>query len=245
MLHIIICEDDLRQREQIESIVKTYITTQKYDIKLALSTPTPIEVLDYINAHPSEQRLYFLDVDLHHEINGIALGSKIREVDQFAKIVFITTHDEMAHLTFKHKIQAMDYIIKGDQDNISSRTAACLKTAYDRYQKELSEQIKYFTVNVHGEVFHISHDEILFFETHPTINRRMILHTESGKLDFRGMVGKIAEHSPEFYLCHKSFVVNISKIKSINKLAKEIRMVNDEIVPVATRKMPELLQLVK
>ena len=171
---------------------------------------------------------------------------KIREANhQFAKIVFITTHEDLAHLTFKHKVQAMDYIVKNNLDSILSRTTACIKEAYARYQKELSEQIKLFAVNIHGEVFHIPHDEILFFETHPTISRRMILHTESSKLDFRGMIGNVAEYSPKFFLCHKSFVVNISKIKSINKLAKEIKMVSGEIVPVSTRKMAELLRLVK
>ena len=77
MLNIIICEDDLRQREQVESIVKTYIATQQCDITLALSTANPTEVLNHMRSHPDKQKLYFLDVDLGHELlSGIELGAK-------------------------------------------------------------------------------------------------------------------------------------------------------------------------
>jgi len=244
MLNIIICEDDLRHRMWIESVIQKHIVEKKHDIKLALSTVDPIEVLDYMEAHPGEQRLYFLDVDLQHEINGIALGAEIRKADQFAKIVFITTHDEMAHLTFQHKIQAMDYIIKDYTDDITQRIAECISKAYQLHQKELSGEAKSFVVNTNGTLWHIPYDDILFFETSPSTGKRLILHTEDGEIDFRGIISDVAKLVPEFYRCHQSFIVNPSKIIRVDKATKEVEMANGKIIPVAVRKMAELLRLV-
>lgn len=245
VLHVLICEDNLQQRVQIDSIAKEHIAKKDYDMQISLSTADPTVLLDHLREQPKEHALYFLDVDLQHTINGIELGAKIREDSQHAKIVFITTHDEMAYLTFRHKIDAMDYIVKGQPQKMKLRIEECIDAAYERHQEELSAQEKYFTINMHGEVFNIPHDDIFFFETHPTIKKRIIMHTVDGPFDFRGMIGTIEEHHSEFFLCHKSFVVNVSQIRSIDKMAKQIQMVNGDVVPVATRRMPELLLLVQ
>ena len=50
--------------------------------------------------------IYFLDVDLKSDINGIKLGSKIREKDTRGFIIFTTTHLEMSYFAFKYKVEA-------------------------------------------------------------------------------------------------------------------------------------------
>ena len=52
--------------------------------------------------------------DLGADINGINLGEEIRQLDPTGYIIFITTHAELSHLTFKYKVEALDYIIKDD-----------------------------------------------------------------------------------------------------------------------------------
>jgi len=246
VLHILICEDNLEQRIQIENYVNQYIAAKNVDVKLVVSTANPTEILNYLIEFPDKRALYLLDVDLQHDtLNGIELGAKVRETDQLAKVAFITTHSELAYLTYKHKIKAMDYIVKSTPKEIELSVIECISTAYRLYLEEQSEQMKCFTVNVFGEVISVPHDDILFFETHPQISKRMILHTKSSKLDFRELISNVINLAPEFYHCHKSFVVNTNNIRAIDKVARKATMVDGSHVLIATRKMPDLLKRVK
>jgi len=245
MLNILICEDDMMQRTFITSVVKGYIAAEDNEMHLALSSNDPVQVLAYTKAHPNRQGLYFLDIDLHHdEMNGIDLGAKIREIDSVAKIVFITTHSELAHLTFKHKINALDYIVKDKPEEIETRIQECIKEAHKRYQQEKQEQMKYFKVDANGEVWNIPYGDILFFETHVDKRHRVILHTENGKIDFRGFLSEIEKLTPEFYRSHKSYLLNIDKISYIDKLTKEAVMQNGKRAIIAQKRISELIGVI-
>ena len=244
MMHILICEDDIGQRTHIESAVKKTIATENVKMKLILSSGDPINVLAYLEAYPNKRGLYFLDIDLqHNELDGIKLAIKIREADPSAKIVFITTHSELAHLTFKYKVAALDFIIKDEAIDIGKRVRECMLIANERYLQEKSAQPKYYKVNANGEVWNVPLDEILFFETHSNIKQRVILYTENSKLDFRGILRDIEKHVPEFYRCHQSYIVNPAKIVHIDRAAKVITLVNDTELFVAKQKISELARM--
>ena len=245
MMHIVICEDDLRQRTHIESIVVKHIATENVEIELILSSGDPTEVLAYLQAHPDKRGLFFLDIDLQHsEMDGMKLATIIRETDPYAKIVFVTTHSELAHLTYEHKLQAMDYIIKESSDDVETRTIQCVLSAYERYLTEKSELIRYFKVDANGEVWSIPHDDILFFETNSKVRHKIILHTEDSKLDFRGVLNEIEQQIPNLYRCHKSYLLNLEKIAKIDKVTREAVMVNGGRVHIAEKKMAELGRMI-
>ena len=121
MLSIFICEDNQSQRERMEAIVRNYILIENYSMELTLSVGSPSELLDYLEVHPAKNALYFLDVDLQHEMNGILLAFELRKLDAFGKIVFITVHAELSYLTFKYRVEALDYIIKSSKNDIANR----------------------------------------------------------------------------------------------------------------------------
>jgi len=246
MLHILICDDNLQQRTHIESVVTKHIDTEDVEIELILSSSNPLEILDYLKVHPDKRGLYFLDIDLQHdEMDGMKLAAIIRETDPLAKIVFITTHSELAYLTSQHKLNAMDFIAKERPEDIEVRTIECIIAAYKRYLEERSGQVKYFTIDADGEIWSIPHNDILFFETHGKIRHRIILYTENDKLEFRGFLGEIEKLVPEFYRCHKSYLLNLSKITYIDKLAKEAVMPNGQRVHIAEKKMSELVKAIE
>jgi len=246
MMHILICEDDIGQRTHIESIVKKTITTEDFKMKLILSSGNPMDVLAYLKAYPDKRGLYFLDIDLqHNELDGIKLGKIIRETDPLAKIVFITTHSELAHLTFQHKLSAMDYIVKGSPKEVEMQIIECILLAHERYLEKKSELMRHFTLNANGEVWNIPYSDILFFETHPKITERMILHMTNSEIDFRGTIGKIAALVPEFYRCHKSFLVNPEQILRVDKVMRQAEMTDGSFVHIAAKKMSTLMGMIR
>jgi len=243
MMHILICEDDFEQRTHMEHVVGKHISDN--EMELILSSEDPAEVLAYLKTRSNKGGLYFIDIDLKNdEIDGIELGVKIREADPFAKIVFITTHSELAYLTFQHKINAQDYIVKDSPEKVETKMIECMMEAYDRYQNEKSDDTKNFMVDANGEVWNVPYDEILFFETHPKIRHRIILHTENGKLEFRGFLSEIEKLDSEFYRCHKSYLLSINKVAYIDKKTKEAVMQNGARAHIAQKKMAEMVGIV-
>ena len=243
MLSVFICEDELNQREYMESIVSKHVAAESCNIELVLSTGVPTDILDYLKKYPHKNGLYFLDVDLQHQMNGIDLAAEIRDIDFSAKIVFVTTHAELSYLVFTHKVEAMDYIVKNRPESVEKRVLECIFVAYKRYLNDKVSSRKRYQVKAGGQVWNIPFDEILFFETNPAIPHKIILHMEDNQIEFRGSVSDVAKVSPDFYRCHKSFVVNTKNIQRIDKPKREVEMINGEIVPATIRKIPELVKI--
>jgi len=246
VLHILICEDDPGQRSHIESVVRKSIDEDSCDKKLVVSTDDPTRILDYLKTHPCKRSLYFLDIDLQHdELDGLKLAAIIRESDPYAKIAFITTHSELAYLTYEYKLKAMDFFIKERLSEIEKWIEECINTAYARYLEEKTAFTKHFRVDANGEIWNIPHDDILFFETNSRVRHRVILHTENSKIDFRGFISEVEQRVPTFFRCHKSFLVNLDKISYIDKVSKEAIMVSDRRVSIAEKKVNKLLNILE
>jgi two-component system response regulator AgrA len=234
MLPIFICEDDPRQRQQLELNIRNYLITEDLDMNLVLSTDNPETLLEYLRENSEITGLYFLDVDLNHTMSGIALASKIRDFDDAGKIVFVTTHGELSYLTFTYKVEAMDYIIKDKPEEINRRVRECIDVTYKRYISDHHSRKMRFKIKVGDRIRSINYDDVMFFET-SIVPHKIILHMANGQLEFYGSIKDLEEQHECLYRCHKSFVVNKNNIKSIDRSKREIEMINDETVMVSVR----------
>jgi two-component system response regulator AgrA len=240
MLHIFICEDNERQREDLERMVKNYILIEDLDIKFAMSTNDPQVILNYLNENPEVIGLYFLDIDLQHKMTGFVLGTKIRERDVFGRIVFITTHGELMYLTFIHQIEAMDYIIKGQEFNdIATRVGQCIKVAYQRYLNEKKSSTQFFKVTVANKTRVFPFSDIMFFTT-SVKPHKLSLHLENSHVGFVSSMKEVEGYSPLFVRIHNSFIVNIENIKTIDRANRELEMINGEKCLISVRGLKEL-----
>lgn len=239
MLSVFICEDDTAQRERMEKIITNFIMIEEFDMRLVLSTANPYDVLTYLEKEPDTRGVYFLDVDLGQDINGIQLGSAIREKDIDGKIVFVTTHSELLVLTFTYKVEAMDYIVKDNTDDLQQRIYEALLQAQKHYHapnKQEEERIK-LTIGNQIRVFPLS--EVMFIETSPTPHK-LVLHLTNSTIEFYGKIAEISQLSDSLVNSHKSYVVNTKNIATIDKTSREIIMKNGEHSLYSVRKFKQI-----
>jgi two-component system response regulator AgrA len=238
MLSVVICEDNSVHRDKLKNIIENTILREELDVSIALSTEKPEEVIDYVSKS-STPLIYFLDVDLKNDMNGIKLGEKIRECDPLGFIIFTTTHMEMSYLAFKYKVEAMDYIIKEDED-FKQRVISCLMRAYNTYYKEDLKE-GYITIKEDMRIINIKLSDILFIETTGTAHKIKV-HEENRQIEFYGNLKDIQEKlTSNFYRCHKSYIVNKDKILEIDKKSNKIIMTDGEECYVSFRFMRGLL----
>jgi len=242
MLHVFICEDQPKHLAHLIEVVTEYILTAGRDIQLTLSTDNPTEILDYLSSNPDTTGLYILDVNLRHEMSGIDLASKIKGKNLNSMIVFVTTHSELAYLTFSQKVDAIDYIIKDAPKLVKERVIECLGKAYEQYIHNKTSNRKYYTVKSGGEFWSIPLDEILYFETHLSVRHRVILHTRNGQIEYRSLISEIAGKEPEFIRCNKSYVVNTMNVSCVDRANMVIVMTNGAKVPLTASRMKNLIE---
>ena len=239
MLKIFICEDHIQYQKHLEKFLNDYIALKDLPMKVSMSTNDPYLLLQHLQENPQQRGIYFLDVNLRRELNGIELAREIRKIDLYGKIIFITAFDELSHLAFRYQVEALDYIAK-DSENINTRIQECLETAYDHYLNFAYKEC--FTVNTGGTLLKIPYDEIAYFETHYK-SHRVILNSKNKRIDFNGTLKEIEKKSINFFLCHRSFLINLKHITSFNKSNRLVLMSNGLSIPVSRNKIKGLEKL--
>lgn len=240
MIKIFICEDNKEQKEKFKDIISNIILIENYDMEIELVTDDPYMILDNLKNN-TVAGLYFLDVDLRSDINGIQLAEQIRKYDPRGFIVFVTTHAEMSYLTFMYKVEAMDYIIKDNYKNIGDRIKACIENALDKYKTKSSELQKVFSVKVDDRIINVDFNDIIFFETSTTIHK-VILNSTSRQVEFYSNMKEVEDMLDErFCRCHTSFIINKDKIKEIDKKNRIVYMITGDECLVSTRGLKKLL----
>ena len=137
----------------------------------------------------------------------------------------------------------MDYIIKGHPDVMAKEVRECIDLAYNRHSSALSEA-EYFQVKSADGVQRVPLDTIMCFEVNHAISHRLILHTHSERLEFRGALRDVEGLSPDFFRCHKSYVVNMKNIRRVKRTQRtgEAEMTNGMVVPVGETKIAAVVK---
>ncbi len=247
MIEVFVCDDDISQKERITKCVTNTILIENLDMKVALSTTNPFDIIAYLK-NSTATGLYFLDVHLNTDINGINLAEQIREYDPRGFIVFITTYSETLYLTFEYKVEAMDFIIKDDWNKIYTKVHQCILNAHKKYNSKSTESQKKFTFQTNEKkLISLEYDNILYFETSKTAVHKITVHAIDRILEFYGNLNDIEKElqDTDFFRCHKSFLVNVTQIDSIDVAEKIIFLKLGATCFASARQIGKLTKLMK
>ncbi|MCL2398995.1 MAG: LytTR family DNA-binding domain-containing protein [Defluviitaleaceae bacterium] len=236
MLKVFVCEDNVEQREIIEKCIANYILIEDLNMKVVCSTGSPNDILTYFQNDSKVVGLYFLDIDLECDINGIQLAIEIRKHDPRGFIVFVTADADSHLLTFRYKVEAMDYIVKGDI-NIKENICECIRNAYSLYTAKTTPLQNNFVFNIsrHNTIA-LERSEILYLETSQDFPHSILVHTENVTHQFRGNLSKAASELGEpFFRCHRSIIVNIKKIARLDSEKLQLTLKDGTVVVLADK----------
>lgn len=234
LIDVYICEDVKEQREKIVRYVNAAILIHEYDMKIKIDTCHPDEIIEKLRTSEN-MGLYFLDIELKTDRNGLRLAQEIREYDPRGFIVFITSHSEMSYLTFQYKVEALDYILKDEPQQLQSRICTCMEHVNNKYMNINRGYRKTISITKGGRKIILEYNMILFFETSGN-EHKIIVHTMNKSIEFFGKMKDIeARVANDFIRCHRSYLVNKKNIKEIKYADKVIVMINGAVCPVSHR----------
>jgi len=246
--------------KQIKQIIENYVLMENLAMSVVCATKTPNELLCYLQSHEKIAGLYFLDLDLGCNINGIKLAENIRAYDPRGFIVFVTADGDSYKLTFEYKVEAMDYIVKGDT-NLDARLCECVRNAYtkltakstplqDNFVFKLSRDangLKGTFKLAKDSIVSIDSANIMFFETSLETKHTIVIYTIDKRLEFRGSLSQIEAEMDKsrFYRCQRNLIVNLEHVTAVDVVKFKIVFKNGLITDATIKHANKLSQRVR
>lgn len=226
---IVICEDQIVQLNQLENIVQNYILFHDDLFRISLKTQNPIDVENYLQTFKPMQGIYILDIDLNHTINGIDLAEKIRKQDVQAKIIFVTTHDEMIPLTIQRRVETLGFVTKDQNfENYRAEIVELLSIAQQRIDASRISKNQAFIFSIGSQTFNLNIDDILFIES-SNFPHRVTLYSKDGQYEFYGNLTELEKKYPMFIRINRSCLSNLKNAHQINYKTRQVFFNSDLI----------------
>ncbi|MFC6275520.1 response regulator transcription factor [Levilactobacillus tangyuanensis] len=246
VLAVYLCEDNVEQLTHYRDVVERYIMINDYDMQVRLATPSPRELLNDLEKASPEYALFFLDIEFPGEqTTGLETAIKIRQHLGFAEIVFVTTHSEMALLTFERKVEPMDFVVKDlGRAQIDQKLRENVDYGYQRYTNYLGNTENLFSYTIGGRKFSLPMGDVYFVATAESPHK-VTVHAANQLVEFPGFLKDIADQYPELYRTDKSFLVNLDNVSGIDSVNRRLVFPNGDETDVATRRFHEVKTLVQ
>ncbi len=231
---VYICEDRRELAEQYKSLIQKNIIIEDYPMEIVGAFTNPYSLISAAKNQielGNVRGIYFLDIDLNNHINGFTLSKLIRKIDSRAFIIFITTHSNLALMSFRLHVEAMDFIIKDNISDFNNRIIACLKQASLRVLDKADTPT--LTVRSSGESYIYKQSDIIYLNTADVphhINVVTTKLTNTLRSSLRDLQNVLTD---EFILCHRSVLINTAHVKSVDFGNKIVTMSNNDTLPIS------------
>ena len=228
MLRFIICEDNKEFIDKLSIIINKVMMPYNFEYKINKYREYNKEVEELI-LRKNEQKIYILDIELPI-ISGLEIASNIRENDLESMIIFVTSHPECQNDIFYSRLLAIDFINK------------------DRlWQKRFEDTILYAIKNINKRrvisfefnynSYRLPIDQILYVEKVPENQKCIFVMEDGNTYEIMSSITKLKDKlGANFYQSHKSYLINIDKIKKINYHENTITFQNNETLYILSNR---------
>ncbi|MGL9727611.1 LytR/AlgR family response regulator transcription factor [Enterococcus sp. DIV0756] len=201
-MNIAICDDNPKIIGQIETLLLSFFEhdLNQFNYEAFLSGES---LVDHLTKEESSFQIYLLDVEMK-SLDGFEVARFIRERDQQAIIIFITSHVEWMPEAFE--VNAFHYLIKPIDE---LKVKQVLTKAME--QLSLRKMILQFTIQ--KKVYTVYLGEVEYFES---MKRKMIIHLKNGEeYEYYGTMKEVIDKvsTQLFTQIHHSFVINMDYVQ--------------------------------
>ena len=215
-MRIAICDDELRYRRMIHEKLLQDSICHDYEAEIS-EYASGAELLAAMERGYSAD-VFFLDIQMEGGDEGIRLGRALRRRGVDGLIVYITGFIDYVQIGYE--VKAFRYLLK-------SQIAEGLPKVLGDIRQELSGSSYLFQAG--GESLRVDKRDILYLESRIRILR---LVTAEREYSFYDSLDHAQQELGESFLrCHRSFLVNIDRIRRYS--SSEIVLEGDVPIPVS------------
>jgi len=204
-LNCVIVDDEPIARK----LLQEYIEETDF-LKLVGSAENPLKIVGLLEEHDVD--LIFLDINMP-KMSGMEF---LRSASNLPMVIMTTAYEQYALEGFEMAV--VDYLVKPfslERFLKASQKALEYKSLKDSKHRSDESSAKYIFVKSGGKLERIVLDELIYVQA---MANYVILHTTKAKLIVYLTIKGILENLPpeKFIQVHKSYIMNINMINSIN-----------------------------
>lgn len=227
MINFIVCDDEKEFRKKISLIIDKLFMKNNTEYKIEEFGTYNKDFENIINSKMSS-KIYILDIEMKNSISGIEIARKIRKDDWNSIIIMVTSHSELSYEALKAQIMLLDFISKFDEYEKSLERV--LKKAISKVDSKKVIQFQ------NSGITHRLYLEDILYVTKDTVDRKCIIKTTYNEFSINKTMNEMIEElGPQFYLSHRSCLINTEKIKAVNWKDSVIHFNNGESINLLAR----------
>ncbi|GKV67500.1 MULTISPECIES: response regulator transcription factor [Sporosarcina] len=241
-MSIFILEDDVHQAQRLKEIVETICGKHHIAYDRLLVTARSEDILGQLHLS-ARIPIYFLDIELKgEERKGLETAQEIRRLDPDGVLVFVTTHAELAPISYQYMVSALTFIDKGLPVNEQSEIIEkCLLHYAER--NESAHETDDFVVDNEQATVRIPFTELEFIMTDGP--HRLSVVTANRLVQYYGTLKEAELLDGRLLRCHQSYVVNVECVAMYQTADRMLVMKSGKQVPVSRRLQRKVQQRVK
>lgn len=224
MFRIVICEDEISQREKLKEYIHKIFDENK----------EKVEIIEFESAEEllssgiilKEVDIFLLDIKMNG-LSGMDLAKMIRKEDDRSEIIFVTSLVE--YIQDGYTVRAYRYLLKPiEYEEIKKHLLNCIS--------DIKKKKGNFIIENRDGMRRIPIKEITYIEVR---KKELTIHTVDSTYYTQGSLDKIEQDFEKynFYRCHKSYLINMEYIDSITKNSV---FIGEEEIYVSRHRMNEL-----
>ena len=241
-MSIFILEDDILQAQNMKSLIEEICLKQQIPYDFIETTSRSEQLLKKIPL-TSRIPIYFLDIEIKNEDHkGLLVAQEIRKIDTNGIIVFVTTHSELAPISYRYMVSALTFI---DKALPYKKRVQLIEQCLQHYaNKNLSETERddFVIDHAHAKV-RVPFSTVEYIMTNEP--HRLSLVTEKQVINFYGTLKEIEELDERLIRCHQSYVVNTEQVQMYDSRNKTLVLQSGKTVPVSRRLISKVKSLMK
>lgn len=237
MIKFIIYDDEELFRKKINNAIVE--VTSKLNIEYTMEEYSKYNSKMQKTIDDSSSKIYIMDIEIPTGLSGIDVARKIRQKDWNSIIILVTSHVDMGYDALKAQIMLLDFISKYNNCLVNLQTT--IKKAISKINNK--KMLIFETSNMTYKVYT---DDIIYI-LKDSIDRKCIIKTDYNEICVNETIASLLNMLDDrFFLTHRSCIVNIEKISSID-WKKGIIYFNDgtTIDYIARDKKKELREYVR
>lgn len=228
LLPIAVCDDLEEERALLGHMLQSYAQRKGLSLQLHLFVSGE-ELLHNIRQVCACQVL-FLDVYMSG-ISGVEAARRLRAAGCGTSIVFATTSTD--HGVDSFEVRTSDYLVKPfRQEEVDRALDWCLE--------HMPEPLRSLSVYAEGEPQEFPLASVLYIEV---LGHQSHIHTLRQTVVVRKSLDDLerAVDSPDFFRCHRSFLVNLNFVQDIT--GSDFRLSDGTLVPISSGNLSKIRNL--
>lgn len=241
-MSIFILEDDLYQAQRMQQMIQDICEKEQIPYNFIETTSRADEIVSKI-ACCTYTPIYFLDIEIKQETRkGLEVARELRTIDPEGIIVFVTTHSELAPISYQYMVSALTFIEKDLPYDMRRKLIMDCLAHYVKKNKGVMDK-DYFVIDNSYTTIKVPFDTVEYIMTDEP--HRLQLVTTNQLIQFYGTLKEIEQMDERLVRCHKSVLINKMHVQQLDPKQQLVQLISGKQVPVSRRLMKTMKTLLK